>query len=70
VRAFPEARKETIADRLDDFCDRGLMWSDGERYLSLALSFADFLAARQSQALLDAIGEMLSEAPRRPQAAG
>lgn len=70
TRAFPEVPPEKIAHLLDEFCDRTLMWTDGERYLSLALSFTDFLAARESVTLKRPRGEMLGQALGHAAAAG
>src|SRR5262249_14754864 len=45
---------------LHDLCETGTMWSDGVQYLSLAVSFTEFLQSRASPQVEQAIDAVLS----------
>jgi ribosomal peptide maturation radical SAM protein 1 len=50
-----------ITRALEGLCERGTVWFDGRRYLSLAVSFTTFLESRGSVDLGAAIDELLSQ---------
>lgn len=60
-RELPESSPNDIADALTQFCEDGTMWFDGDRYLSLAVSFTTFLESRSTSAVEDAVDALLSE---------
>jgi len=51
-----------ISKILDGFCEKGIMWFDGEQYLSLAVSFTTFLQSRGRVNLEAAVDKILSNA--------
>lgn len=64
ARELSEIEPERIQQELDLLCRHGIIWTDGRRFLSLAVSFTTYLESRRSARLEAGIDEVLS-APTR-----
>ena len=60
AEALPERSHGEIARAVEDFCDKGMIWGDGQRYVSLVVSLVTYLESRRSAGLEAAIDDLLS----------
>jgi ribosomal peptide maturation radical SAM protein 1 len=58
---IPDAPFSEISNVLDDFRETGVIWCDGVRHLSLAVSFTTYLQSRETIELQKAIDELLGD---------
>jgi ribosomal peptide maturation radical SAM protein 1 len=61
AQELPEAGPEQVRDELDAMCRQGVIWTDGRRFLSLAVSLSTYLESRRNARLDEGINRMLSE---------
>jgi hypothetical protein len=60
VRQLPGVPPAQIGAALEKLCEDGVMWSDGQRFLSLAVDFTAFLESRKSKHLEQAVDQVLT----------
>jgi ribosomal peptide maturation radical SAM protein 1 len=60
ARALPGIEPEPIRRELEELCQRGIIWTDGRRFLSLAVSFTTYLESRRGARLEEGLDRMLS----------
>jgi hypothetical protein len=60
ARELPQIECARIGQALEALCRDGAMWSDGRRYLSLAVSLTNFLESRRGARLEQGLEEMLA----------
>ena len=63
--ALPEVPPDRIQAELTALCDQGVLWTDGRKYLSLAISLVTSLASRRNARLETVIDEMVASASGR-----
>ncbi|NML43196.1 RiPP maturation radical SAM protein 1 [Ramlibacter sp. G-1-2-2] len=62
ARELPEYSPARIREELDALCAQGVVWSDGRRYLGLAVAFTTFLESRRRGRLEQGMDAMLAAA--------
>lgn len=62
ARELPDVAPERIRSELDALCTQGVLWSDGRRYLCLAVSFTNYLESRRRGRLEQQIDALLAGA--------
>jgi ribosomal peptide maturation radical SAM protein 1 len=62
AKALPGESADRIRAELDMLCGLGIVWSDGRKYLSLAVSLVTYLQSRHSARLERGIDDMIAAA--------
>lgn len=67
ARELPDVAPQDIGEALGELCRDDVMWSDGRRYLSLAVSLTTYLESRRGSRLEERVDALLAgDAPGGP----